>query len=179
MSKEKYNGETTLATLIQKIRAALNSRVSTSTTINGKSLSSNIILTAEDIGGASIETMTGDELQTIWDENIAGTEDSQTLTDIVTAHINNENNPHNVTAADVGIKIETGTITLTGLAGWTGATGTVTFNEPFLHIPHVSIYPSQVMMISITNLTNTGFTLGCGSNQTPSSLVVNWSAIGY
>lgn len=50
MSKEKYNGETTLAKLIRNIGTWLNDKVSKSTAINGKALNTNIELTAEDVG---------------------------------------------------------------------------------------------------------------------------------
>lgn len=58
-SKEKYNGEITLAKLIRNIGAWFNDKVSKSTTINGKALSGNINLTAEDVGAASSVVSTG------------------------------------------------------------------------------------------------------------------------
>ena len=54
MSKEKYNGETTLAKLIRNIGTWINDKVSKSTTVNGKALSTNIILSAEDVGALSV-----------------------------------------------------------------------------------------------------------------------------
>lgn len=80
-------------------------------------------------------SLSEEEFDDIWNENIAGEVGTTTLEQIVNEHINDENNPHNVTAADVGALSVAATILFDGEA----SSGTVTLSETYINFKYLVV----------------------------------------